>query len=332
MNEHKSDIIATRTGCLGGSDARLIQSVAEAGKIPQSAIKRLAVCKGLAEQPQFTNPAIEFGNYVESMVFESLHSQDERWQSNPCLVSTKYSRTNCKVIDHIDFFLQDDEKKVLVLGECKATRLTFEQTHDEYKWQLLHHYLLGCEKAKELGGYKVKIMLSHYCTDGIDLTQPFEFDPSRLTVKTLRNMGKLSKSYRITEAMDIIDTFLENFTEFYEQDEVDANLLPANVQSQFLQVAQFLREIKEREDKVAAFKTKLYDFLSERGIRKVACDDFSFTAVAPTQQISVDYKALFTQEIEAKKPRVAKQLKEKYKKTTNKKGYVLIHVNNDDKS
>ena len=332
MNEHKSDIIATRTGCLGGSDARLIQSVAEAGKIPQSAIKRLAVCKGLAEQPQFTNPAIEFGNYVESMVFESLHSQDERWQSNPCLVSTKYSRPNCKVIDHIDFFLQDDEKKVLVLGECKATRSTFEQTHDEYKWQLLHHYLLGCEKAKELGGYKVKIMLSHYCTDGIDLTQPFEFDPSRLTVKTLRNMGKLSKSYHLAEAMDIIDTFLENFTEFYEQDEVDANLLPANVQSQFLQVAQFLHEIKEREDKVAAFKTKLYDFLSERGIRKVACDDFSFTAVAPTQQISVDYKALFTQEIEAKKPRVAKQLKEKYKKTTNKKGYVLIHVNNDDKS
>ena len=333
MNEHKSDIIATRTGCLGGSDARLIQSVAEAGKIPQSAIKRLAVCKGLAEQPQFTNPAIEFGNYVESMVFESLHSQDERWQSNPCLVSTKYSRPNCKVIDHIDFFLQDDEKKVLVLGECKATRSTFEQTHDEYKWQLLHHYLLGCEKAKELGGYyKVKIMLSHYCTDGIDLTQPFEFDPSRLTVKTLRNMGKLSKSYHLADAMDIIDTFLENFTEFYEQDEVDANLLPANVQSQFLQVAQFLHEIKEREDKVAAFKTKLYDFLSERGIRKVACDDFSFTAVAPTQQISVDYKALFTQEIEAKKPRVAKQLKEKYKKTTNKKGYVLIHVNNDDKS
>lgn len=332
MNEHKSDIIATRTGCLGGSDARLIQSVAEAGKIPQSAIKRLAVCKGLAEQPQFTNPAIEFGNYVESMVFESLHSQDERWQSNPCLVSTKYSRTNCKVIDHIDFFLQDDEKKVLVLGECKATRSTFEQTHDEYKWQLLHHYLLGCEKAKELGGYKVKIMLSHYCTDGIDLTQHFEFDPSRLTVKTLHNMGKLSKSYLLAEAMDIIDTFLENFTEFYEQEEVDANLLPANVQTQFSEVAQFLREIKEREAKVDAFKAKLYDFLSERGIKKVSCDDFSFAVVAPTQQISVDYKALFTQEIETKKPRVAKRLKDKYKKTTNKKGYVLIHVNNDDKS
>lgn len=330
MENYKDDIIATRTGCLGGSDARLIQSVAEAGKIPQSAMKRLAVCKGLAEQPQFTNPAIEFGNYVESMVFESLHSQDERWQSNPCLVSTKYSKPNCKVIDHVDLYLQDDDKKTITIGEVKATRSNYAQTYDEYKWQLLHHYLLGCEKAKELGGYRVKVMLCHYCTDGIDLTQPFEFDPSRLAVKMLRNMEKLSKSYHLAEAMDIVDTFLENFTEFYEQDEVDANLLPANVQSQFLQVAQFLREIKEREDKVAAFKTKLYDFLSERGIRKVACDNFSFTVVAPTQQISVDYKALFTQEIEAKKPRVAKQLKEKYKKTTNKKGYVVIKIGNNN--
>ena len=331
MNEAKQEIIATRTGCLGGSDARLIQSIAEAGKIPQSAMKRLAICKGLAEQPQFTNPAVEFGNYVESMVFESLHSQDEHWQSNPCLVSTKYSRPNCKVIDHVDFFLQDDEKKVLVLGECKATRSTYEQTYDEYRWQLLHHYLMGCEMAKDLGGYKVKVMLCHYLTDGIDLTQPFEFDPSRLTVKTLRNMEKLSKSYHISEAMDIIDNFLETFTEYYEQDEIDANLLPANVQSQFSEVAQFLKEIKEREVKIDAFKAKLYDFLSERGIKKVACDDFSFTVVAPTQQVSVDYKNLFTQEIEAKRPRVARQLKEKYKKTVNKKGYVIIKTNDNNK-
>jgi hypothetical protein len=331
MNEAKQEIITTRTGCLGGSDARLIQSIAEAGKIPQSAMKRLAVCKGFVEQPQFTNPAIEFGNYVESMVFESLHSQDERWQSNPCLVSAKYSRPNCKVIDHVDLYLQDDDKRVITIGEVKATHSNYAQTYDEYKWQLMHHYLLGCEKAKELGDYKVKVMLCHYLTDGIDLTQPFEFDPSRLTVKTLRSMEKLSKSYRIAEAMDIIDTFLENFNEYYEQEEVDANLLPAKVQTQFSEVAQFLREIKERETKVDAFKAKLYDFLSERGIKKVACDDFSFTIVAPTQQVSVDYKNLFTQEIEAKKPRVARQLKEKYKKTTNKKGYVIIKTNDNDK-
>lgn len=329
MNEHKSDIIATRTGCLGGSDARLIQSIAEAGKIPQSAMKRLAICKGLAEQPQFTNPAIEFGNYVESMVFESLHSQDERWQSNPCLVSTKYSRTNCKVIDHVDFFLQDDEKKVLVLGECKATRSTFEQTHDEYKWQLLHHYLLGCEKAKELGNYKVKIMLCHYYTDGIDLTQPFEFDPSRLTVKTLRNMEKLSKSYHLTEAMDIIDNFLETFTEFYE-DEVDGNLLPEKVKTEFDQVTTFLTEIKEREKKVEDFKKKLCSFMQEKGMKAIKTDAWAITLVNESESVSVDYKAIFANEIETKKPRIANKLKKQYKKVTKKKDYVMIKVQDNN--
>lgn len=325
MNEHKSDIIATRTGCLGGSDARLIQSIAEAGKIPQSAMKRLAVCKGLAEQPQFTNPAIEFGNYVESMVFESLHSQDERWQSNPCLVSTKYSKPNCKVIDHVDFFLQDDEKKVLVLGECKGTRSTFEQTHDEYKWQLLHHYLLGCERAKDLGGYKVKVMLCHYLTDGIDLTQPFEFDPSRLTVKTLRNMEKLSKSYHLAEAMDLIDKFLEDFNEYYDGDEIPYELLPANVQGQFDNITTLLTEIKEREDKVAAFKEKLYNFLAEKNIKSIRNDAWSITRIDPTESKQFDSKR-YLEDFAAKHPRQFKKMRSEYEKTVRKKGFVTIKI------
>ena len=331
MNESKNEILATRVGCLGGSDAKLIQGIAIANKIPQSAMKRIAVCKGLAEQPQFTNPAIEFGNYVEEMVFSSLYANDIRWQSNPCLVSTKYSRPNCKVIDHVDFFLQDDEKKVLILGECKGTRLTYEQTYDEYKWQLLHHYLLGCEKAKELGGYKVKIMLCHYCTDGIDLTQPFEFDPSRLTVKTLRNMEKLSKSYHLAEAMDIIDNFLETFTEYYE-DEVDGNLLPEKVKAEFDQVTSFLTEIKEREKKVEDFKKKLTEFMVSNGIKGIKTDAWAITLVNESESVSVDYKAIFANEIEAKKPRIANKLKKQYKKVIKKKAYVMIKTkeNNND--
>ena len=329
MENYKDDIIATRTGCLGGSDARLIQSVAEAGKIPQSAMKRLAVCKGLAEQPQFTNPAIEFGNYVESMVFESLHSEDERWQSNPCLVSGKYSRPNCKVIDHVDLYLQDDDKKTITIGEVKATRSSYAQTYDEYKWQLLHHYLLGREKAKELGDYKVKVMLCHYLTDGIDLTRPFEFDPSRLTVKTLRNMEKLSKSYHLAEAMDIIDNFLETFTEYYE-DEVDGNLLPENVKTEFDQVTTFLTEIKEREKKVEDFKKKLTEFMISKGVKAIKTDAWAITLVNESESVSVDYKAIFANEIEAKKPRIANKLKKQYKKVTKKKAYVMIKTKDNN--
>ena len=331
QQDYKNEIRSSRCGALGSSDGKLIISVAESGVIPKSAYKRLAVCKGLIEQEDIPyTAAVRAGDELEMLVFEHLKANDDRYQSNPCWVSKKYSRKNVKLLTHPDIVLQDDENKILNVYEVKCTKFTFEQTKDTYKAQLIIHWVIANEIVKELGGYKVRLSLVHYSTEGMNLEDGFEFDPSRLTVKTLLNMEKLSKSYHLTEAMDIIDTFLENFTEFYEQEEVDANLLPANVQSQFSEVAQFLREIKEREAKVDAFKAKLYGFLSERGIKKVSCDDFSFTVVAPTQQISVDYKALFTQEIEAKKPRVAKQLKEKYKKTTNKKGYVVIKIGNNN--
>jgi len=331
MENYKDDIRNTRLGSLGSSDGKLIISVAESGFVPKSAYKRLAVCKGLIEQEDIPyTAAVRAGDELEMLVFEHLKANDDRYQSNPCWVSKKYSRKNVKLLTHPDIVLQDDENKILNVYEVKCTKFTFEQTKDTYKAQLIIHWVIANEIAKELGGYKVRLSLVHYSTEGMNLEDGFEFDPSRLTVKTLRNMEKLSKSYHLAEAMDIIDTFLEDFNEYYEQEEVDANLLPANVQTQFSEVAQFLREIKEREAKVDAFKAKLYDFLSERGIKKVSCDDFSFTVVAPTQQISVDYKTLFTQEIEAKKPRVAKQLKEKYKKTTNKRGFVTIKTRDNN--
>jgi hypothetical protein len=331
QQDYKNEIRSSRCGALGSSDGKLILQVAESGVIPKSAYKRLAVCKGLIEQEDIPyTAAVRTGDELEMLVFEHLKANDDRYQSNPCWVSKKYSRKNVNLLTHPDIVLQDDENKILNVYEVKCTKFTFEQTKDTYKAQLIIHWVIANEIAKELGGYKVRLSLVHYSTEGMNLEDGFEFDPSRLTVKTLRNMEKLSKSYHISEAMDVIDNFLETFTEYYEQEEVDANLLPANVQSQFSEVAQFLKEIKEREVKIDAFKAKLYDFLSERGIKKVACDDFSFTVVAPTQQVSVDYKNLFIQEIEAKRPRVARQLKEKYKKTTNKKGYVVIKTSNNN--
>lgn len=328
MNESKQEIVATRVGCLGGSDAKLIQSVAEAHAIPKSAMKRLAVCKGLIEHQQFSNTAIEFGNFVEEQVFESLKAQDARWQSNPCLVSGKYSRSNVQVIDHCDLYLQDDEKKVITIGEVKATRGSYAKTYNEYKWQLMHHYVLGCERAKELGGYKVRVMLAHYCTNGQNIEEGFEFDPSRLTVKVLRKMENLSQQYQIGEAMDIINEFLETYDEYYE-DIIPVQYLPDNVKSQFTEVATFLREIKEREAKVAEFKERLYKFFTERNITGVKCDDFSFTVVAPSTSVQMDTKAFFD-EYAKKHPKLAFKARKQYSKTTKRKGYVMIKVRDNN--
>jgi hypothetical protein len=330
MENYKDDIRATRKGCLGSSDAKILEQIAALGYVPKSAYKRLAIVKGLIPQTDIPETdAIRTGNEIENKVFEYLKWKDPRYQSNVRWESSVHSTKNVKLIAHPDIVLKDDARKTLFVYEVKTTKYNVNDTRATYKAQLFIENLLAREIASTFGKeWSVKTFLVHYSTDGLDLTEGIEFDPTRITIKEVH--FTTSNYFDIRKAMAIVNTFLENFTEFYEQEEVDANLLPANVQTQFSEVAQFLREIKEREAKVDAFKAKLYDFLSERGIKKVSCDDFSFAVVAPTQQISVDYKALFTQEIEAKKPRVAKRLKDKYKKTTNKKGYVVIKTGNNN--
>lgn len=326
MENYKDDIIATRTGNVGSSDSKMLQQIAELGQVPTSSKKRLAIVKGFCENPNITTPAMRLGDYVEQMTFESLHSQDARWESNKFLKSEKYSRKNCGCITHIDYWLQDDDKKVITIGEQKATVHNYQQAYDEYKFQIYHHYLLTKEYANKIG-YKVNVLFCVYNTNGIE--EGHEYDPSRLTVRKLRMLEKYSKSYHLSEAMDIIDNFLETFTEYYE-DEVDGNLLPEKVKTEFDQVTTFLAEIKEREKKVEDFKKKLTEFMISKGVKAIKTDAWAITLVNESESVSVDYKAIFANEIEAKKPRIANKLKKQYKKVTKKKAYIKISIRENE--
>ena len=322
MENYKEDVIQTRTGNVGSSDSKMLQQIAELGQVPTSAKKRLAIVKGFCENPNITTPAMRLGDYVEQMTFESLHSQDARWESNKFLKSEKYSRKNCGCITHIDYWLQDDDKKIITIGEQKATVHNYQQAYDEYKFQIYHHYLLTKEYANKIG-YKVNVLFCVYDTNGIE--EGHEYDPSRLTVKQLRMLEKLSKSYHLAEAMDIIDTFLENFNEYYEGDEIPYELLPANVQGQFDDITTLLTEIKEREDKVAAFKEKLYSFLQEKNIKSIRNDAWSITRVDPTESKQFDSKR-YLEDFAAKHPRQFKKMRSEYEKTVRKKGFVTIKI------
>ena len=322
MENYKEDVIQTRTGNVGSSDSKMLQQIAELGQVPTSAKKRLAIVKGFCENPNITTPAMRLGDYVEHMTFESLHSQDARWESNKFLKSEKYSRKNCGCITHVDYWLQDDDKKIITIGEQKATVRNYQQAYDEYKFQIYHHYLLTKEYANKIG-YKVNVLFCVYDTNGIE--EGHEYDPSRLTVRKLRMLEKYSKSYHLAEAMDIIDTFLEDFNEYYDGDEIPYELLPANVQGQFNDITTLLTEIKEREDKVAAFKEKLYSFLVEKNIKSIRNDAWSITRVDPTESKQFDSKR-YLEDFAAKHPRQFKKVRSEYEKTVRKKGFITIKI------
>lgn len=330
MEQYKDEIRSTRKGALGSSDGKLLMRIAMRGEVPQSAYKRLAVCKGLTEQQEIPyTAAVRTGDEIEMAIFDMLRSSDSRYQSNPCLTSEKYSRKNVRLISHIDFMLQDDDKKILYMYECKASKYTTETVRRQYKEQLYVHYLCGSEYAAKLGkGWKMKLFLCHYNTDGLDLENGVEFDSERLSVVPVR----MEKNYfDMGLAMDVIDNFLEGFTEYYgDGEDVNRDLLPANVKQQFENISNTLAEIKEKEVLVDEFKQRLYAFMSEKGIKSVKSDSFSIVRVDPTVQHSFDHKK-FLEDERTKHPRKTKVLEKKYDKTTNKKGYAKITLNNNNK-
>lgn len=324
LKDYKQEITQTRVGCLGSSDGRMLAQIATLGKVPKSAYKRLAVCKGLIPQEEIpTSAAMKAGDDLEMMVYEHLTRKDPRYESNPLWVSDKYSRKNVKLISHPDIVKRDDARKMLFVYEVKTTKFSFEDTRDEYKTQLYIHYILGKELAEKYGkGWGVKVFLVHYSTTGLDLENGIEFDVSRLTIKEISFNAQV---FSVNRAMDVVDEFLEGFNEYYEGDDIDADLLPAKIKEEFDLVAATLVEIKEREDMVDAFKKKLYQFMVDHDIKSIKNSSFSIARVDPTEIRSFDAKR-YIEVLKKEHPRKAKKIIDEYTKVTNRKGYATIRV------
>ena len=322
---YKDDVAQSRVGCLGSSDGKMLMQVCSLGFVPKSAHKRLAVCKGLIPQQEIPRTAaIVAGDEMEMAIYRHLSANDPRYESNPKWVSEKYSYKNVKLISHPDIVLIDNARKTVFVWEVKTTKYSVADTRQTYKAQLFIHYLLAKEIAERMGkDWTVKIALVHYNTDGLDLTEGVTFDPERLTIKDVRFTS--TAFFDIHKAMSIVNDFLETFTEYYDGDEIDANLLPATVKQQFEDIAVVLQDIKEKENKVAEFKEKLYKFMDGKDIKSISNEYFTITRVDPTVQKSFDGKK-FLDDMAKDHPRKAKKVLAKYTKTVNRKGYATIKV------
>lgn len=327
---YKADIVATRKGCVGSSDARMLMQIAAQGSVPKSFYRRASVIKGFEEpDDSLHTQAVEFGNAMEMAIFSLLQAGNgnAKYESNPLWVSERYSRPNVKCIAHPDIVFEDAEHKVINVYEVKTSRHTFAELRKEYNAQLVYQSLVAKEYAEKLGRWKVRMHLVHYNTEGLDLNEYNEFDPERLTVN---KVVCHNNSFNLGKAMDILDDFLSRMTqEMTETDIVDAEYLPQDVRKQFDAITAMVREIKERETKIELFKERLYGFLSERGITKVKCSEFSFTVVAPSESVQFDARAFWEKYSEGLTAEEYEKLFDEYKKTIKKKGYVKVSLSNN---
>lgn len=313
--DYKNDIINSRIGSLGSSDGKVLAAIAKNGCVQRGQVERLAIAKGLYERPNITNIAMQYGDFIENMIYDSLVQVDERWESNKCFRSQKYGREGLGLLVHIDFSLFDEsrDKPLLLWVECKATTTDIEQTYKDYKEQLYIEYMLGKELAEELGA-DFKLELCHYDASVMfeDESQlQFAFDPDKISRKKVVFKKPV---FDISFGMDIAAQYVSEMTE-YKRDEIDWDYLPAEVQEQMKQVNNILVSIKEKQDSIEEFKSRFYDFLCKNEIKSVKTPYFTISRVDESVSIQFD-KVRFT----AEHPELAA----KYQRAVKKKGYVLI--------
>lgn len=313
--DYKNDIINSRIGSLGSSDGKVLAAIAKNGCVQRAQVERLAIAKGLYERPNITNIAMQYGDFIENMIYDSLVQVDERWESNKCFRSQKYGREGLGLLVHIDFSLFDEsrDKPLLLWVECKATTTDIEQTYKDYKEQLYVEYVLGKELAEQLGA-DFKLELCHYDASVMfeDESQlQFAFDPDKISRKKVVFKKPV---FDISSGMDIAAQYVSEMTE-YKREEIDWDYLPAEVQEQMKQVNNILVSIKEKQDSIEEFKSRFYDFLCKNEIKSVKTPYFTISRVDESVSIQFD-KVRFT----AEHPELAA----KYQRAVKKKGYVLI--------
>lgn len=312
---YKDEIISSRVGNLGGADARILAAIAKNGCVQRAQVERLAIAKGLYERPNITNIAMQYGDFIENMIYDSLVQVDERWESNKCFRSQKYGREGLGLLVHIDFSLFDEsrDKPLLLWVECKATTTDIEQTYKDYKEQLYVEYVLGKELAEQLGA-DFKLELCHYDASVMfedEFQLQFAFDPDKISRKKVIFKKPV---FDISSGMDIAAQYVSEMTE-YKREEIDWDYLPAEVQEQMKQVNNILVSIKEKQDSIEEFKSRFYDFLCKNEIKSVKTPYFTISRVDESVSIQFD-KVRFT----AEHPELAA----KYQRAVKKKGYVLI--------
>jgi hypothetical protein len=313
--DYKNDIINSRIGSLGSSDGKVLAAIAKNGCVQRGQVERLAIAKGLYERPNITNLAMQYGDFIENMIYDSLVQVDERWESNKCFRSQKYGREGLGLLVHIDFSLFDDsrDKPLLLWVECKATTTDIEQTYKDYKEQLYVEYVLGKELAEQLGA-DFKLELCHYDASVMfedEFQLQFAFDPDKISRKKVIFKKPV---FDISSGMDIAAQYVSEMTE-YKREEIDWDYLPAEVQEQMKQVNNILVSIKEKQDSIEEFKSRFYDFLCKNEIKSVKTPYFTISRVDESVSIQFD-KVRFT----AEHPELAA----KYQRAVKKKGYVLI--------
>lgn len=319
---YKQEIISSRVGGLGSSDAAMVLQVGKAGDInASSAQMRIAVMQGIIEKPDFPKTrAMQLGDDIEMKLYDDYKNIFHSAVSNPLYVSKSMSeKLGFNILNHIDIevLVEDEEgNKTLVWFECKASKLDTADVLHSYSPQLAWHWMLLREKANEIGA-DAQLFLVHYPTNGMFNADSYALQNSQ-QVEIEESEVKADVDI-LKEGLKVIGNALPTF-EYKQPEEIAAYNLPTEMQEAFIILKKKIELQKQMEKEIADFKESMSENMeklyNERGIKSIKCEAFSVTYVAPSESVGFDQAKL-----KKEQPGIFAQYNTK---VTKRKGYVTI--------
>lgn len=291
--QHNNEIISTRKGGFGGSDAPLFLRIAANGLDSLSATdnRRIAVMMGLAEPAQFTNAAMEAGHAFED--YYQIHeiAATGALYDREVYVEDKELAKNFKIFCHADYATAGFAR----VKELKYSQEDTEAVIKRYNAQCQWYYMLGAEHVD----------LVH----GQGLVEPFI--PQGIT-----EVWVPADAYyieRLNTGISILDEAISNGwrpelaqSETYED-------LPANVQKALVDVSTLSLRIKELTTELDAAKAIISAYMGDVSITSITSELGSVSYTAESKTLTLD-----TKKLQAEQAEIARQ----YMKETTKKAFI----------
>ena len=272
MNEEqqkqKREIVETRKGGFGGSDARMFYKVGLKGlsALSDTDKRRIAVALGQAECIEIpATEAMEAGNEFERWL-RSKYSEENGWESNYKLESDFIKPRNFKIFAHADFY--DIENDIVI--EAKYTASDLKTTISDYMPQLQWYYLLGVDKVYLVKGYQ---------------DEPFELYDE----KFIERDDKFIEILR--NGISLIDDFCNDFV-YKEKDEWTTFDLMPHEQAAAEVMFNYLSQIKKMEEEVEKQKAIMLDLMLKNGVKSLKSDGYTLTVVPGSIRSTFDNSKL----------------------------------------
>lgn len=294
---HSEEIIQSRTGGFGGSDAEMFYMIGIKGlsALNNTYKKRIRVAKGLDEYQSISTPAMQKGHDFEDWYsrqpFAPLGAERE------AKIECNFFAKNFKTFAHADFFeCETDDLRDSEVWELKCVSDP-DNCLNDYTEQLQWYYMLGVKRVWLV----VCDSLAESFQAGLRMPRLVEREDIVIDI--------------LKEGISILDKNWNTFDLTLKDDWSESDLLPFEQES-VLMLRSYLEQIAELEKQSEKHRDSVKKFMELNNVKSIKSDLYQITLIPESQIATLDKSKLFKEHPEIKE--------QDYTKLSNKKSYVKI--------